>query len=467
MLILILAIYVLSTFLFKKAAGTLNPGKFNIISYIYYIFMIQSFTGISLFMLGYDEHYTFAYLINREKSCNIAAIVIWGIAIGLPVFILFFQRIFRLNMKVEYTSYLKKEVEIKRNQLFEIGFSIVTLFCVILLIGLLIKIGYVPIFKLLFAPENFDFASERFRIGKIYFIHPYITNIFILSLIPLISYISFSYFLAVKTKLWAILSGILFIASILIKTYKFEKSPILFYFLVFLLIYIYYKGGVKLVHIAVTVIILGILIIVFYFQTGFSGNIFDIYNGPLGRTIFTEVGTLTYCFDLFPGIFGFLGGRSFTPTILRLIGMDENAYLRSAKVTMAFYGSERVYDGSAGVMNTLFAGEAYANWGYPGVIFSVIWVSFIVTVFMYIIIRLKKTPSMIALSGVLIVKIGTMLEGGFCDFIYSFDTIFLFLTILVIYICFEKNGRVEAFIFKQWTKVKGRVQKCIIRLKKK
>ena len=88
MFILVAAIFGISTVLFKKAAGTLDPGKFNIISYIYYIFMLQSFIGISLVMLGYDEHYTFAYLINKEKSCHIAAIVVWGMAVY------FFKRLY-------------------------------------------------------------------------------------------------------------------------------------------------------------------------------------------------------------------------------------------------------------------------------------------------------------------------------------------------------------------------------------
>ncbi|WP_282923859.1 O-antigen polymerase [Mediterraneibacter massiliensis] len=467
MFILVAAIFGISTVLFKKAAGTLNPGKFNIISYIYYIFMLQSFIGISLVMLGYDEHYTFAYLINREKSCHIAAIVIWGMAVCFPLFILFFQKIVRFNIKTEYAYYLKRKVETKRNRFFEWGFSFVTLFCILLLIGFLLKIGYVPIWKLLFASGDFNFALERTRIGQMYFIHPYVTNICILSLIPLLSYISYSYFLTVRTKQWAVISGILFIASIIIKTYKFEKSPVVFYLLVFILIYIYFKGGIKTIYMIAVGIFLGGLLIISYSQTGFAGNILDVYNGPLGRTIFTEVGTLTYCFDLFPHIFGFLGGRSFTPTILKLLGMDESLHLRSAKVTMAFYGSERVYDGSAGVMNTLFTGEAYANWGYIGVCLSVVWVAFIAMLFMYIILKLKKTPSMIALLGVLTVKMGTMLEGGFCDFVYSFDIIFSFFVILVIYICFEKNGKIGKFILEQWTKMEGRVQKCIIQSRRK
>ena len=35
-ILLILVIFGISTILFSKAAGTLNPGKVNVISYIYY-----------------------------------------------------------------------------------------------------------------------------------------------------------------------------------------------------------------------------------------------------------------------------------------------------------------------------------------------------------------------------------------------------------------------------------------------
>ncbi len=74
-----------------------------------------------------------------------------------------------------------------------------------------------------------------------------------------------------------------------------------------------------------------------------------------------------------------------------------------------------------------FAGEAYANWGYKGVIFAVIWVALILSLVVLLIMKLKKTPSTLALGAVLTIKLGTALEGGFCDFVYSFD---LILTVL-------------------------------------
>ena len=93
--------------------------------------------------------------------------------------------------------------------------------------------------------------------------------------------------------------------------YKFEKSSVVFYFAAFIIMLIYYKGGIKMIYMIISVAFMAVIIVAFYFHTGFSGSLFDIYNGPLGRTLFTQVGTLAYCFDLFPTVFGFLGGRSF------------------------------------------------------------------------------------------------------------------------------------------------------------
>ena len=84
LILLILIIFISSTLLFKKAVGTLNPGKLNIISYVYYIFMLQSFAGAALILLGNDKHYTLNYLLNREESIRITISVIFLTAVLLP-----------------------------------------------------------------------------------------------------------------------------------------------------------------------------------------------------------------------------------------------------------------------------------------------------------------------------------------------------------------------------------------------
>ena len=446
MLILLVSVFLLSTVLFQKAAGNLNPGKLNTISYVYYIFMLQSFAGAALIFLGFDEHYTLSYLINRDRSCFITIVAIFSTSVMLPLFLLIFQKLFRVEVRSEYRNFLKSRVEIKQSLILKICFSAVSLCAVLVLIGFFVKVGYIPLWKLIFPSDNFDSALERARISSIYFIHPYVTNILMMTVMPLLSYISFSYFIIQKTRYWGIMATVLFVAAVLVKTYKFEKSPLIFHLLVYILIYLYFKGGIKFVYMLLAGVIMGGIIIAFYRATGFSGALADIYNGPLGRTLFTEVGTLAYCFDMFPNIFPFLGGRSFTPTILKLIGMDSSKHLRSAELTMAFYGSERVYDGTAGVMNTLFIGEAYANWGMLGAVLSIVWVALVISLLFCLILKMRKTPGTIAFLAVVTMRIGSMLEGGFCDFVYSFDLLFTIICFVSLYLFFERPGRLNEYM---------------------
>ncbi|MCF2555887.1 hypothetical protein [Faecalicatena contorta] len=436
--------FVLSTMLFWRAAGTLSPNKLNIISYVYYIFMLQTFIGTALITFGFDKHYTLNYLKNRQESLKITYCVVMAISIMMPLCIIMFEKLIKLNIKKEFNHFLNNDVQ---SQNANIAFYVLCICCgfaLFLLMGLLIKIGYIPIIKLIHVSGDFDFALERGRISSLYFINSYINNLFVLSGIPILSYVSFSYAIVVKKRGWTILATIMFVASIIVKTYKFEKSPVLFHLVIFFLIFLFYNGKrIKTFHIIIMGIVAVIGITGMYILTGFEGTFLDIYNGPLGRTFFTEVGTLAYAFDMFPRIFPFLKGRSFAPTVLGILGIDKKLHLRSAKLTMAYYGSEKVYDGGAGVMNSLFAGEAYANFGFFGIVFSVIWIALFITAIMWIVLKLQKTPETMTYLAVMTVKVGSMLEGGFTDFVYSFDIIFLTVIILGLYWILEQEGKVQ------------------------
>ena len=450
-----------STLLFRKAAGTLAFGKINMISYLYYLFMLQTFAGISLIMLGYDEHYSLGYLINREESIRITFIVVMAVAVLWPLLMWGFQKLLKVNAKEQYNGYLKKAIVIENQEVSFIIICVVSVICTFLLVFYLAKIGYIPFLKLISAPGDFNYATERVRISSIYVIHPYITNILVLSIIPLLSYIAFSYAMSVKKLRWWLLTFVLLCMSIIVKTHGFDKSPLIFHLLVYVLIFIYNQGGIRN---AVMIICGGcgaVLIVLMYLVTGYSGTFIDLYNGPIGRTLFTQVGTLSYVFDLFPNTFNYLAGRSFAPTLLRLVGYDPEMHLRSAKLVMSYYGSEKVYEGVAGVMNSVFFGEAYANFGYGGILLSIVVVAIVVTFFFMVILKLKKTPLMIAFGAIMTIKIGNVSQGGFTDFLYNIDWIMTTIIFIGGYYCLECDNVVSRMIKQLINKVKK-----VIRLKR-
>lgn len=449
--------FTLSTFLFTKAAGTLNLGKINMVSYLYYLFMLQTFAGTVLVVLGFNKHYTIQSLINHNSTIKVTFIYVMLSSILIPLFIIFFEKVFKIKAVVNYDIYLKQKVEIGKRSEFCIIFcasAIVTIFA----ICFFVKIGYIPLIKLFTAPSNFNFVLERGRLANMVLVNQYATNILLGAFVPMIAYLSFAFTLINKEKKWAVLTLLMFILSILIKTDKFEKSPLVFHFFTYLLIYIYIKGGIRRSIMYVFVALAALIIIMSYFFTGFHGTIFDIYNGPMGRTLFTQVGTLMFVFDLIPRYLPFLGGRSLAPTILRIIGKDPTLHLRSGKLIMAYYGSEGVYSGGAGVMNTFFIGEAFANYGWRGVAFSLIWVSFFTVIVFFAVLHLKKTPWTVVFFAMMTSKIGNISQGGFFDFIYSFDFILTAVVLLGGYWIFNKKGKIQTIINET---IEGIVDKCL------
>ena len=425
----VLLVLAASTFLFYKAAGTLALNRLNIISYSYYMFILQVFIGVALIFLGFDEHYTLNYLIHRDESIamtvNISAIT----AIALPAVIVLANKILKFNPRKEFSAFLVREAEKEKGKyIFKI---IVIIACIqlILLVGQLIKTGYVPIIKMFIHDSSFDFNLER-QINKndIAIISPYVKNIILMYGIPIIGYITFAYAMMERKVKWILLAVVYFISGIIVKTYEFAKSPIIFYLFVYFLIFLYVKHDIIKNYMVISfgAIMAGVIVLM-YKLIGYSGAFLDIYNGILGRTFFSQVGALAYHFDLFPETFDYLHGRSLASTLLPLIGEEPDAHLRSAKLVMDFYGSDRVYEGTAGVLNTCFLGEAYANWGIFGVIFSIIYVGVFLTLMFMLIMRIKKTPVTVAMLAIMTQTLGNVIHGGFTDFIYSFS---IWITIL-------------------------------------
>ncbi len=420
----------LSTYLFKKAAGTLSITKLNIISYTFYLFILQTYIGASLVFLGDKKHYTINYLIN-EETIPFTFLFVLLTSILLPLMIIITHKVLKTDIKEVYNNYLEKNVTIENEKIiFYIVVSIASL-CILMMVLLFFKIGYVPLLKLIHAEAGFNFKTERIIISKTVIINEYIKNILILSFIPVLSYIAFAYAFITKKTRWRAIFIALFISSIFVKTYDFSKAPIVFYLFVFVIIYIFMNNGIKRIYMyAMTIGFAGIIALM-YILTG-GGVSLDIHNGPISRVIFTQVGTLMYHLDLFPDSVPFLMGRSMSSTITKLMGLNL-VHLRSSKIVMAFYGSQHVYEGIAGVMNAFFIGEAYANFGVIGIILSIVYVGILFGLVYYVFAKkIKKSILNVVLFAILTQNLAYSTQGGFFDFIYNSNLILIILLFIFI-----------------------------------
>lgn len=429
-LFLVLMVFLISTLLFNKASGGLSPRKLNIISYIYYLFCLTTLLGGSLIFLGFHKHYMIKSMMLNESTINVVSMYIGYTAIILPSTILLVQKLFRVKAKESYDKALDSKVIVEYEGEAFLIVSIAAMVCIMITIYLFSKMGRIPLFDLVFN-RGINVNEMRRVITTTEYINFYFRNIIVLTMTPLLSYFTFIYWMATKEKKWMMLFGVLFTASVLIKTYDYAKSPLVFYLAIYLLIFIVMKGSIQWKWLLPAGGLMLVIILFMYSRSGFDlHKATDIYNGPIGRTVFTSVATLFLHFDLFPKYLPFLAGRSLAPTMIGLMGLGL-PHVRSGRVVMEFYSPFRVASKTGGVMNSMFVGEAYANFGHLGAIMAPILVGILLALAFGVILKMRKTPQNIMIYIVLVIFFSTALNGGFTDFIYNFNLIFILLCIVL------------------------------------
>ena len=69
-LIVILSL-LLSTYLFRKAAGSLKISKMNIISFAFYNLLIFTCIGSVIILFGFKDHYLVEKINSEEVKCPV------------------------------------------------------------------------------------------------------------------------------------------------------------------------------------------------------------------------------------------------------------------------------------------------------------------------------------------------------------------------------------------------------------
>ncbi|KMT22615.1 hypothetical protein CLCY_9c00460 [Clostridium cylindrosporum DSM 605] len=381
--------------------------------------------------LGWDQHYMIKK-ITDPATIDKTYFLISATAILLPISMIIWARIFKVDTNKDYKNYLEKETKVSGEKAVFIVTLAVSLVCLFFTALMFFKMRSIPLLDLILGRGGSLISAERIEISSSTQMNPYIRNLVVLTFTPILSYLAYAYALVTKKRRWYVLFFILLGASVLIKTYNFAKSPLAFYIFAFVILYILIKGSIPIKKLSIIIGLCIFTILFMYFRNGFNfEKILDIYNGPLGRTLFTQVGTLFLHVDLFPQHLPFLEGRSFSPTILSIF-TDGWGHFRSGFVAMHFYAPEKVYQGIAGVMNTLFVGEAYANFGMKGAILSIVYVGFVLKSVLLLLVKTKKTPINIIIYIILTTLLVNATQGGFTDFVYNSSIIFSISFILLI-----------------------------------
>ena len=367
------------------------------------------------------------------------------VLLSLPAFCLLFQYTLGIkNYRLFFDSYVKKETNCK-------PWESDSVFILALILGSLgflaicysfYHIGSFPLWE--YIKGNKGILNEREVISRGFAGSQYIRNIFALCMVPNLSYLAYAYMRVTKQVKWRILFFALFVLSIICKTYDFEKAPVILYVFYFYLIEVL-LGRIKSIKLFLAMAVGAVVFIIFIYIVvfGYSGNLISISTGPLARIIMTQIATCFLHVEAFPRMVGFLKGSSFPTALAWMFGSNES-WIRSGRIVMELFGTPTASGEVTGAMNSLFVAEAYANFGMGGVVFAPILIAFFITVVPNIILMIRKDPINISLYVIITSSYIGTLTGGFVDFFYNVDLVFIVLLFSMVKL-FVNNGNWRQF----------------------
>ncbi len=425
---IVLVIACICSFLIlKQAVGSINFTKGNPYAFLFYYTMIFTVIGIVQVKLNNIQINYFGLLTPETINLTTYLVSYSLIAFPLGVWlatVLTSVKIDKLynHITIESKSYFKR-----------ISLTITCFFLLIIsalvVIYVYINLPVIPITKIMSSP--LEIAEARILASRGFEGFVYIKNILGLTFIPLASCIIFTVYLVYKTNMLKLIFFLSLVLSILMVSYNLAKAPVVLYSLSLLSIYGYISGyNSKFIKRYVRTIILTFIsiILMYIFVMGVEiKDIFDI-NNPESlafRVVLGQGQTLFLHFYAFPDYIPFQLGKS----NLGFIWSQQTEI--PARLLMEFVNPLGVQSGVAGVANSYYISEAWADFGYLGVFFTPIMFGFILHI-IFSLLLLKPTSIKIGILGFLIINIAAIAHASATRLFYNPEII---VSLIVVTIC--------------------------------
>ena len=402
----------------------------------YYYLLVQCVIGSVLVVNQVDNHYMIDKLTHVESRYYGYAAVMYTI-IAFPIGMIIGNRLWGIrNISKKFNQYCQSKIDFESKYNYKIVKSIcvavsLIAFCATLYVTAVI--GEISIIKALGSSSAVELAGFRADSTRHFSGNAYIQTILALGMTPLMSYVAYAYKLRNNTRFNKIWFWLMFAASIQIVSYNLEKSPIVVYLIGFLFFRIYlgkYITKRQLMVLAFLIILLVIGLYMLIMGTGIDiMTLFNYNSGIVGRLTLSSVAGLFHNFDLWPDAYPFIGFSSLSQVFSDVIGIPYSE--RASRVIMETINPEGIKMGLAGVVNSLFVGEAWSNWGIWGVILSPIIVGGMIQSLYIFFLKSPKTPFFLALFVNFSFK--SSITGGVNDYFYNVQAIIIICLIISIY----------------------------------
>jgi hypothetical protein len=411
-------VLLLSIFLFRQAGGTLSIYRPNLVSWVFFSeLFVMTFIGANLVIFGVPN-----YLTDRasEYSKQMAYWTTMFVMIALPAVMVFTQRVFLgggIRQKVE--RYFSAPLEPAGRQ--TVYWMLLSLISVLVMVYMYSITGRIPILDF-FIKSEYSEALSVFRqeAGRQFSGNQYLRNFFGILLSQILSYVAYGYYRLYRKPLYFLWFLAMVATTVLTLTSDAQKAPVGFYLISLFFMTIYIRGQARLRDLLLMGATLAAVIaftLVAFAQVNLSR---EVLIGSLNRIGMVEYAGMSLCFDTFPGYHPMLYGGGFPAWIANLLGVP---HAQAARVLIETYLPARVASGEAGVMNTLFMCDAWANFGWLGYLIGPIWLGVLMQWIYNRLLTTTKTPVTLALM-VFFTRAFTI-TGGLIGFMWNPGWIFL------------------------------------------
>ena len=409
-----------SAFLFQRASGSLSLSKLNLVSWIFYFqLVLLCFIGVNLSLFG-----TYHYIMSRASaaSLQLTYAAVCYVLIVMPISMIVVQRfISRKGVRHKLVTYYRSALTPLQSQTDSTQRTFWFLMTLTAFLATAYVYAYTRSLPFLALVSGDDaYATVRREAASGFGGNVYVRNFLALILSQLVSYIAFAYLLMKKSILYLTWFGLTFVTAVMAVTYSGEKAPLLNYLIGLFLVFGVSRSGFKKRYLAAIALVATTLIAVIYLSIGQLS--LALNSGPIGRILMTQIAGLPLYFDYFPQLEPFLRGASFPEWLSSLFGLE---HVRPSRIVMTYVNPVGVAEGRAGVMNTLFIGEAWANFGWLGFFASPIIVGAVIQFLHNLFLSLPKAP--IYLGTMVYFMLQVPITGGFVDFLWNSGWLFLFL----------------------------------------
>ncbi|MAZ47785.1 MAG: hypothetical protein CME65_04440 [Halobacteriovoraceae bacterium] len=399
--LLLIVLVAIGIFTFYKVVGRTGLTHLNVFSWTFFVeFLAMATISPFIVMDIKSANWALKNIPDSEFPLKEVILTLSWCTIGIPSGIYIAKKLFQMkNADVDFEKYIRRDYKVSSKNWYLIFWILIFSFYSYYLVR---QIGFIPQIEML-GMQASEIAMLRGRIT-----HHLPANIIIFRLVGLtlsaiICYTSFSRFLKKKTWSHAFFFFIFLTLTIFFNTLNLNKSALAYIFVGLIAtmglssINLNMKKYVSLGVLLLTLLLIGFkLTIPHHSYSSVLTNIF-------GRITISQSYGNYISFYLFPKYEDHIGFRSITKQLKR-VGIEPKE--RASRIMMKHVAPEQVQKGTAGNMVSTFFAEAWANWGFIGVLLSPFLVGFLLKCTVTLITLLPKSELTIGILSFLTYTFG-------------------------------------------------------------